>query len=46
MADAATLAARFGFDVRDGEFWAASLAVLARHVDDYESLAKRGDRRS
>ena len=28
MADAATLAARFGFDVRDGEFWRRSLAVL------------------
>ena len=41
MADAATLAGRFGFDVRDGEFWARSLAVLRRHIDDYEVLATR-----
>jgi len=39
MADAATLAGQFGFDVRDGEFWAQSLAVLRRHIDDYERLA-------
>jgi oligoendopeptidase F len=41
MADAATLAARFGFDVRDCEFWRRSLAVLRAHVDDYEGLASR-----
>ena len=39
MADAATLAARFGFDVRERDFWAESLAVVDRHVDDYERLA-------
>ena len=39
MADAAALALRFGFDVRDREFWASSLGVLAAHVDDYERLA-------
>jgi oligoendopeptidase F len=39
MSDAAALAARFGFDIRDGEFWAQSLAVLRRHIDDYELLA-------
>jgi pepF/M3 family oligoendopeptidase len=39
MSDAATLAGRFGFDVRDREFWAQSLAVLRRHIDDYERLA-------
>jgi oligoendopeptidase F len=38
MADAATLAGRFGFDVRDGEFWARSLEVLRHHIDDYELL--------
>ena len=27
------------FDVRDGEFWAQSLAVLRHHIDDYERLA-------
>jgi oligoendopeptidase F len=41
MSDAAALAGRFGFDVRDGEFWAQSLAVLRRHIDDYERLATR-----
>jgi oligoendopeptidase F len=40
MADAGTLAGRFGFDVRDGTFWAESLAVLGRHIDDYERLAR------
>jgi oligoendopeptidase F len=39
MSDAAALAGRFGFDVRDGEFWAQSLAVLRHHIDDYERLA-------
>ena len=39
MSDAAALAARFGFDIRDGEFWAQSLAVLRRHIDDYELLS-------
>ncbi|HEY5014981.1 MAG TPA: oligoendopeptidase F, partial [Acidimicrobiia bacterium] len=38
MADAVTLAARFGIDVHDGGFWTESLAVLGRHVDDYELL--------
>ena len=41
MADAATLAGRFGFDIRGGQFWADSLAVLVHHVDDYERLAGR-----
>jgi oligoendopeptidase F len=39
MADAADLTARFGFDVRDPEFWASSLAVITRHIDDFERLA-------
>ena len=39
MADAVTLAGRFGIDVRDGAFWAESLAVLGRHIDDYGRLA-------
>ena len=37
-----TLAARFGFDVREREFWAESLAVLGRHIDDYELPRGRG----
>lgn len=39
MADAITLTGRFGFDIRDTAFWAESLAVLVRHIDDYERLA-------
>jgi pepF/M3 family oligoendopeptidase len=38
MADAATLTARFGFDVRDPEFWASSLAVIRRHIDDFAAI--------
>ena len=38
MADAATLTARFGFDVRDPAFWASSLAVIVRHIDNHEQL--------
>ena len=41
MADAAELAGRFGFDVRERDFWTESLAVLGRHIDDYEGLATR-----
>ena len=40
MADAASLAGRFGFDIRERAFWADSLAVVERHIDDYERLAK------
>ena len=43
MADAATLAGRFGFDVRERDFWTESLAVLGRHIDDYERLARSDD---
>ena len=41
MADASTLADRFGLEVRTRAFWAESLAVLRRHIDDYEALARR-----
>jgi pepF/M3 family oligoendopeptidase len=41
MSDAAALAGRFGFDIRDGEFWSQSLGVLRRHIDDFELLATR-----
>jgi pepF/M3 family oligoendopeptidase len=40
MADAAELTGRFGFDVRDREFWASSLAVIRKHIDDFERLAR------
>jgi len=39
LADAATLAARFGIDVRDGAFWTASLDVLRGHIDEHARLA-------
>jgi oligoendopeptidase F len=39
MADAATLAAGFGFDVGARDFWTQSLAVLEGHIDDYEQLS-------
>jgi pepF/M3 family oligoendopeptidase len=39
LGDAAELAARFGIDVRQEEFWASSLAVLAARIDQFEQLA-------
>jgi oligoendopeptidase F len=39
MADAADLTGQFGFDVRDPQFWASSLGVIRRHIDDFERLA-------
>ncbi len=43
MADAVTLAGRFGIDPRDEGFWTSSLDVLVHHVDDYEGIvATRG----
>ncbi len=38
LADAAGLAHRFGIDVRRGEFWSSSLAVLAGRIDQFEKL--------
>jgi pepF/M3 family oligoendopeptidase len=40
IADAATLGARFGLDVRDEAFWTASLDVLRGRMADYEQLAR------
>ncbi len=40
MADAATLAARFGIDTRKKEFWASSLRVVEEDIAAFESLAK------
>jgi pepF/M3 family oligoendopeptidase len=39
MEPAEALAARFGFDVSDIEFWRASLDVVRARIDDYERLA-------
>jgi pepF/M3 family oligoendopeptidase len=36
LADAATLAARFGIDTRTPDFWRASLATIAGEVDQFE----------
>src|SRR5699024_7096011 len=37
-ADATTLAARFGIDIRSKEFWASSLNVIRQDIDEFESL--------
>ncbi len=37
-ADAATLAARFGIDVRSKEFWVSSLDVIRQDIDEFEAL--------
>jgi oligoendopeptidase F len=36
--DAANLAARFGIDIRQKEFWAASLKVIEERIQRYVSL--------
>lgn len=38
LADAATLAARFGMDITTPDFWTESLNVVRRNVDDFERL--------
>ena len=38
MADAKTLAAKFGIDVTTPEFWTASLDVIRAQIDEFESL--------
>ena len=37
--DAATLASRFGIDVRSSDFWRSSLDVIVRRIDEFERLA-------
>ncbi len=37
-ADAATLAARFGIDIRSKEFWVSSLDVIRQDIDEFEAL--------
>ena len=41
MADAATLAADFGIDVRSKEFWDASIAQIGQDVDRFCALAEK-----
>jgi oligoendopeptidase F len=38
LADAATLAARFGIDIRATDFWSASLGIVRSDIDRFESL--------
>ena len=38
MADAKTLAAKFGIDVTTPAFWTASLDVIRGQIDEFESL--------
>ncbi len=40
MADAATLGARFGIDVRDREFWDAGFAVIEQDVKRFEQMVE------
>ena len=39
LADAATLAGRFGFDIRSPEFWRSSFDIIRRQVAEFEQLA-------
>jgi oligoendopeptidase F len=43
LADAATLARRFGIDIRTPTFWAASLDIVGAEVDQFEALTARGE---
>lgn len=38
LADAATLAQRFGIDIRSGAFWEGSLSQIERDVEQFEAL--------
>ncbi|MHB8112544.1 MAG: M3 family oligoendopeptidase [Bellilinea sp.] len=38
MGDAATLAARFGIDIRQPDFWRGSLAIIGKRVERYIAL--------
>lgn len=38
MADAATLAGRFGIDLRSEDFWRASLDMIRNDIDQFEKL--------
>jgi oligoendopeptidase F len=45
LADAATLAARFGIDIRTPEFWAASLDIVRAEIARFESLVAQAPAR-
>jgi pepF/M3 family oligoendopeptidase len=41
QADAATLAARFGINIRSADFWRASLGIVRADIDRFEELVGR-----
>jgi oligoendopeptidase F len=41
MADAATLAGRFGIDLRTEDFWRASLEIIRQDIDLFETLIQK-----
>jgi pepF/M3 family oligoendopeptidase len=43
LADAATLAERFGIDIRTPDFWRSSLASIRQDIDRFEQLVEAGD---
>jgi oligoendopeptidase F len=43
LGGAAELAGRFGIDVRKGEFWRSSLAVVRSDIDQFEQLVDQVD---
>ena len=43
LADAATLAARFGIDIRTPEFWRSSLGIIVKDIDLFEQLVEKGE---
>jgi oligoendopeptidase F len=44
LADAATLAKRFGIDITTGEFWRSSLDIIRGNVDRFEQLVDERER--
>jgi oligoendopeptidase F len=41
LADASTLATRFGMDISSADFWSASLDVIRGNVDSFEALVEQ-----
>ena len=40
LGDAATMAARFGIDIRSTDFWRSSLDIVRRDIDQFEKLTQ------
>jgi oligoendopeptidase F len=43
MADAATLAGRFGIELRTPDFWRASLGIIKADIDRFERAIDQDD---